>query len=406
MIGGPDRESLSGPPPFRPPPLSGHPRSSGGALLPYQHTTLEALPAGDVGVELTLQRMRRHVQAARTDPGMRAAVLEALRGVREKDQLAEAQSLFEWVLERTRFTRDPRGVELLQEPTYLLRQIRKEGVAYTDCDDATMLFAALAETAGYPTRFRVQGAPGRGYSHVLVDVLLEGRWVSFDASQRRRGPGWRPGAGVAREAVEGLAMTRWYHNGMPEPEIQYEREGLGQLKRAWEVIEAARARATAGRAAAVSAPARALPPGLMRMPWFQRYKGPPGVCPPEARGDGWLRQPGTGLAQALSPPMDYEEGLGQEVQAQPTGWLAQVTGAVTAVAESAVPLLERYGVLKPRVYTPTGGRIYVPPVPVGGAPGAAFQALTTPVAFGLTGTQLLLLGGGALALLLFLPRGR
>lgn len=394
MIGGPDRESLSGPPPFRPPPLSGHPRSSGGALLPYQHTTLEALPTGDVGVELTLQRMRRHVQAARTDPGMRAAVLEALRGVREKDQLAEAQSLFEWVLERTRFTRDPRGVELLQEPTYLLRQIRKEGVAYTDCDDAAMLFAALAETAGYPTRFRVQGAPGRDYSHVLVDVLLEGRWVSFDASQRRRGPGWRPGAGVAREAVEGRAM-RWYHNGMPEPEIQYEREALGQ---------GIALRRPGGMFRSVPAPPRR--PGAPP-PWFHRWKGP-GVCPPEARGDGWLRHmgPGTGLAQVLSPPMDYEEGLGQEVQAQPTGWLAQVTGAVTQVAESAVPLLERYGVLKPRVYTPTGTRIYVPPVPVGGAPGAAFQALTTPVAFGLTGTQLLLLGGGAIALLLFLPRGR
>lgn len=370
-------------------------------MLPYRSTTLEDLPAGDAGVELTLRRMRRAVEAAKTDPAMRAAVLEALRGVREKDQLAEAQSLFEWVLDRTRFTRDPRGVELLQEPPYLLRQIRKEGVAYTDCDDAAMLFAALAETAGYPTRFRVQGGPGRDYSHVLADVLLNGRWISFDASQRRRGPGWRPGAGVAREAVEGLAM-RWQENGKPEAEIQYEREELGQgafgLRRF--------IGRTRPKEIQISPIERGLPPGLAKRlpPWFQHYKGPPGFCPPEARGDGMLRHmgPGSGLAEHLEP----DNGLGQEVQAQPAGWLAQITGAVTQVAEAALPVLERYGVVKPRVYTPTGARIYTPPIPVGGVPGAAFQFATTPVAFGMTGTQLLLLGGAALALLLFLPRGR
>jgi len=192
---------------------------------------------------------------------------------------------------------------------------------------------------------------------------------------------------------------RWQENGIPEAEIQYERENLGQVPPGlWRRVAAAGVR----RGLPVSLAERAA--AVPRMPWFQRYKGPPGFCPPEARGDGLLRHmgPGSGLAEWHEP----DNGLGQETAAAPAGWLAQITGAVTQVAEAALPVLERYGVVKPRVYTPTGGRIYTPPLPVGGAPGAAFQALTTPVAFGLTGTQILLLGAGAVALLMFLPGGR
>lgn len=363
-------------------------------MVPYRSHQTEPLLTGDAGAWQAVRHMRRMVDEAKVHPDTRAAVLDALHGHREKDQEAEVSALFEWVRERVRFVRDPHGVEYLQHPaSYLLRQIREEGQAFGDCDDASMLFASLAETAGYPTRFKVQAPPGDQFKHVLVEVLIRGRWVPFDASQRRHEGGWQPSAWVEREDVEATMP----HDEEVEP-MQYEVRvnGMGQ------------AMSPMGGMAKYRA-----------FPFFKRA-----ICPPEARGDMmYAGATPPAPAPAISRIHRYGRvgafmrtragratgvGLGQEptTTAQPSGWLAQITGAVTQVAESAVPLLERYGVLKPRVYTPTGVKYYTPPVPVGGAPGAAFQAMTAPVAFGLTGTQILLLGGGALVLLMMMPRRR
>lgn len=359
-------------------------------MVPYRSVHQEALAGGDAGVHQTVRRMRALVESAKVLPETRAVILNALHGIREKDSLGEVTALYEWVRDHVRFVRDPVGVEYVQTPAYLLRQIAREGAAAGDCDDASVLFAALAETAGYATKFRVQAPSGDTFKHVLVDVRIGGKWVSFDPSQRSHGPGWRPTVLVEREHVEGLGM----HDDMEpmEYEVQYEPpNGMGQP---------------------VAAGMR-----YGTHPFFRKF------CPPEARGD-LLTRPEFPLAVPAPARVrhytkfarrgvgvgwtDDRSGLGQEATApaQPSGWLAQVTGAVESVATSAIPLLERYGVLRPRVYTPTGGKVYTPPVPVGGAPGAAFQALTTPIAFGMTGTQLLLLGGGVLALMMFLPRGR
>ncbi len=335
-------------------------------MVPYRSTHQEALAGGDAGVFQTVRRMRELVEAAKVLPETRAVVLTALHGIREKDTLGEMTALYEWVREHVRFIRDPVGVEYLQAPAYMLRQIAQEGVAAGDCDDASTLFAALAETAGYRTQFRVQAPPGDTFKHILVDVQIGGKWVSFDPSQRRHGAGWRPTALVEREHLEGLGMHD--ENEAMEYEVQYEGDGMGQV-------------ATA----------------LKQHPVFSRF------CPPEARGD--LTRPLGAYRYALRARQSV--GLGQATaEAEPAGWLAQITGAVTQVAESAIPLLERYGVLRPRVYTPTGGKVYTPPVPVGGAPGAAYQAMTTPIAFGLTGTQWLLIGGGVIVLMMVMPRGR
>lgn len=359
-------------------------------MVPYSSTHQEALAGGDAGVHQTVRHMRALVDAAKTLPETRAVILTALHGIREKDTLGEVTALYEWVREHVRFVRDPVGVEYLQTPSYMLRQIAREGVAAGDCDDASTLFAALAETAGYRTKFRVQAPPGQTFKHVLVDVQIRSGWVSFDPSQRHHGPGWKPTILVEREQVEGLGM---HDDEEPmEYEVQYEGNGMGQPIAA----------------------------GLRygTHPFFRKF------CPPEARGDlmvGIMPVRPSPLVPPEQPTMRHYtkfarrrvgmhdwSGLGQEATAtaEPAGWLSQITGAVTSVAESAIPLLERYGVLKPRVYTPTGGKVYTPPLPTGGAPGAAFQAMTSPLAFGLTGTQLLLLGGGVLALLMFMPRGR
>lgn len=274
-----------------------------------RHVTETPLLPGDAGTVQTVQAMRAMVEAAKADPHVRNAVLAALQGAPERSGRAELGALLSWVRDRMRFLRDPVDVEFLQSPSVLLESIRRTGEAWGDCDDLATLYATLAEAAGYPTRFVVQGPEAGDFTHVLVEVDAEGRWLAVDPSQRREGIGWRPRAGIGREAKE--------------------MRGLGQID----------------------------------------------LEPTAEGGDFW-----SGLT-------DFFEVLG-------------------GTAKQALPILERYGVAKPIVgYTPTGAPIYPSAtLPVGGAPGLAYQTLTQAGPLGLSTGTWLLIGAGAIVLLVLARR--
>lgn len=289
-------------------------------LFPNATTETPLLPA-DWGADQTVSVLRSLVESSRALPIVRAAALEALQDAASSDEPDQLSALLDWVRDRVRFVQDPADVEYVQSPVYLLETIRKEGVAYGDCDCSAGLFAALAESVGYPTRFVLQGGePGEPFSHILVETETRGGWVAVDASQQHSGLGWKPRAGVSRERAEVRPMLKMGH-------------GLGQAEDTGET-------------------------------------------------DMW-----GGFSDFF-------------------GSLAEAAGAV---AKTTLPLLERYGVTKPVVgYTAQGAPIYAGAVlPAGGVTGAAYTALTQPTSIGgLTGTQLLMIGGGALVLLLVFRKGK
>ena len=170
-------------------------------MEPYQDSTILPLPTGDAGVALTLSHLRQFVTQAQTSELAHAAVQDALALTPEKSPQAEAAALLAWVRARYRYTLDPVEVELVRDPRYLLRQIQTQGMFYGDCDDASVLVAALLETAGYPTRFVVQGDTGDSFAHVLVEVDLDGAWTAVDPTNRSAALGWAP-PGPGREARE------------------------------------------------------------------------------------------------------------------------------------------------------------------------------------------------------------
>ena len=170
-------------------------------MEPYQDRTILPLPTGDAGVSLTLSHLRQFVTQAQTSELAHAAVQDALALTPEKSPQAEAAALLAWVRSRYRYTLDPVEVELVRDPRYLLRQIQTQGMFYGDCDDAATLLATLLETAGYPTRFVVQGDVGDSYSHILVEVDLDGIWTAADVTNRNATLGWAPPS-PGREARE------------------------------------------------------------------------------------------------------------------------------------------------------------------------------------------------------------
>jgi len=83
----------------------------------------------------------------------------------------EALAIGDFVKAHVRYVRDPDDIEYLQDPLDLIKQIEK-GEAQGDCDDMSLLTAALLLSIGHQPKFRAvryRGAMGN-YNHIYVVV--------------------------------------------------------------------------------------------------------------------------------------------------------------------------------------------------------------------------------------------
>lgn len=161
-----------------------------------------SIPSGVAGVRATLKVMVSVVRAVLApnnpkawsalrslgfsivfDPGVATQNLLMLRTTAqhtiqmcgEKDYLCEARALQSYVRDTIRYTRDMRTAETIQFPDKTLTY--QSG----DCDDKSILLAALAETVGFHTRFCAIGVQGQDFSHVSAQLLIPGKgWVNAE----------------------------------------------------------------------------------------------------------------------------------------------------------------------------------------------------------------------------------
>jgi transglutaminase-like putative cysteine protease len=149
------------------------------------------------GIEQTLGTMRQLVNQYRTDLTIRQTATATIVLTPEKNQLAEAEALFELVRDGIRYTRDVHGVETISTPVITLQG------RLGDCDDQVVLLASLLESVGYPTRFVVAGYnyPGE-LEHVYLQALLDGCWIDMDPTEQHP-MGWAAPRPVAY-AVENV----------------------------------------------------------------------------------------------------------------------------------------------------------------------------------------------------------
>lgn len=147
--------------------------------------TLGWIPGGDAGAFATLAMMRSLVRKAQADPLTRDVATSIIRYESPRDGGGHARALRAWLASHLQFTRDPRGLELLQEPRAMLQVIAERYAVQGDCDDAAILGAALATAIGLPSRFRVMafGTPTAPYQHVVADVLTPEGWLDLDVTR-------------------------------------------------------------------------------------------------------------------------------------------------------------------------------------------------------------------------------
>lgn len=100
------------------------------------------------------------------------------QGLKQKDRIGEIKALWYFVKNNIRYVRDINGVETIHTPEQILRQ--ENG----DCDDKSLLLAALLESIGHPTAFWAIGKEPGKFSHVLVLTRMgANKWKPLETTE-------------------------------------------------------------------------------------------------------------------------------------------------------------------------------------------------------------------------------
>lgn len=156
-------------------PLSGIPSAWLGQRSP--------LLSGEPGTKQTIDLMRHLIDEAVADANFVRFAVDLVRNVPAYNDLGEAQTIYKWVQGHVRFTKDPVTKEKLYPPQELLK------IRAGDCDDISMLMAALLIAIGYPARLITLAANPASpdeFSHVYVEGEIppgSGGWLPMDAAR-------------------------------------------------------------------------------------------------------------------------------------------------------------------------------------------------------------------------------
>lgn len=140
------------------------------------------------GAPHTVELIKRYAIDAQRDPAVRLLAEEIVQHLGSKDYVSEILAVYYFTLRYTRYTNDPRSVELVKRPGWVARQIAAGHRPSLDCDDMVTFMAALCLTLGRECRaitaaFRDTFFNGeRQYSHVYLQVRepKTGQWIVLD----------------------------------------------------------------------------------------------------------------------------------------------------------------------------------------------------------------------------------
>jgi len=135
------------------------------------------LAGGEAGIVQTAKMMRELVSAYKVNPEIRGLALSLVSNLPGKDEIAEIDTLFKFVRDRIRYVKDVYNVETLATPVKTLE------IGQGDCDDKSTLLAALLESIGYQTMFKLASYSGDMFEHVYVFVCGLGIAIHLDPTE-------------------------------------------------------------------------------------------------------------------------------------------------------------------------------------------------------------------------------
>lgn len=179
-------------------------------LFPETKLLRVPLPAGDRGIAVTVGFMRQAAEWGQADPQIRQLALEIVDGVPNRDSVGEINAVYQWVKSNIAF----RGEldETVQTPEVTIK------FAAGDCDDHSVLVAALLGSIGYTWEFKTVAVNGQeDFTHVYAEIY-DGNgqvvtsydpadWIAMDTTVDEAYPGWQPGD-VTRAATWSEGRSR------------------------------------------------------------------------------------------------------------------------------------------------------------------------------------------------------
>lgn len=150
------------------------------------HYTTGVMPLSDgmAGTRETVMVMQRLALQGATQPRTREQVERIIRRAPARDLVAEARAVEAWVRNHMRYTRDGLTAETVKTVDRMLNDIEKHGKALLDCDDASVLTAALLLSAGHQPAYQLLG---RGSVPHHVNVIDCSAGLELDSTGEPRG---------------------------------------------------------------------------------------------------------------------------------------------------------------------------------------------------------------------------
>lgn len=160
----------------------------------YRITDLGSNP--DEQVARTMRRMGELATEDAANPIFQAFAARTFAGIDPSDKRAIVERAYDTVSGAIQFQNDevsgaglgdaspPDLVEFIVRPVDMCGYI-DQGIAIGDCDDFSMLLAALLATQGIATKFCTVAADGRApdqFSHVYCVAYIDGERIPLDAS--------------------------------------------------------------------------------------------------------------------------------------------------------------------------------------------------------------------------------
>lgn len=156
--------------------------------------TLQAIPDGKAGTVATLKIMKEVANAGKISLPIRNLAVNLINHLPQKDYFNEVKILHRFVRDQIRYVKDIRGVETVQTPDVTL------SLRSGDCDDKSVLLAAMLEAIGHPTGFVAIGFKPDDFVHVYPITRIGTRWVSAEVTEPVE-IGWTPSGVISRLVV-------------------------------------------------------------------------------------------------------------------------------------------------------------------------------------------------------------
>ena len=139
---------------------------------------MQGIPDGVDGTRATLRVMSELVRMGRTALPVRIKAMELVRDLPQKAYLDEIRTVHKFVRDHIRYLKDVRAVETVTTAEKILE------LGQGDCDDKSVLTAALLESIGHPTRLVAVGCRANDYAHVLVETRVgANKWIPVETTE-------------------------------------------------------------------------------------------------------------------------------------------------------------------------------------------------------------------------------